>query len=254
MLGLRAGFSRFLQGAPGGSASQTRLCLGGVRGGMAQVSPPAKLSKDSSSRAKVSFSDRDGSFEKSGRTSERGEQKRPSMNILKLTEQLDDMFSSPEMRQATYDSSCCIQRVFRRHRLVFGQLGPALFSRKGGTLADYGSLYFPEKNKTAPFVTVSDTTSAVLLSHFMEKHWKMRRPEVVISVTGGAQDFVLSPRLKRVFDRGLTSAASSTNAWVITGGTDTGVMKLVASAFAEYGVTTPLIAARGCDSNPGTPP
>ena len=81
-----------------------------------------------------------------------------------------------------------------------------------------------------------------------EKHWKITRPEVLISVTGGAQDFVLSPRLKRVFDRGLTSAASSTNAWVVTGGTDTGVMKLVASAFVEYGVTTPLIAVTsyGC--------
>ena len=126
-----------------------------------------------------------------------------------------------------------IQHIFKRHRLVFGKLGPTIFARKGGEEADYGDLYFPVSNSKTPFITCADTTSTNLLGNFMEKHWKIPRPEVLISVTGGAQDFVLSSRLQRVFDRGLVSAAASTNAWVVTGGTDTGVMKIVASAFNE---------------------
>lgn len=177
-----------------------------------------------------------------------------------------------------------IQRLYKRHRLVFGQLGPNIFARKGGGDADCGTLYFPAANAKAPFITVSDTTSTSLFANFMEKHWKVRvacssprphthtapsrppaaplphrsrltrrvrvrmwyaislslsklaRPEVLISVTGGAQDFELSPKLQVAFDRGLVAAATTTNAWVVTGGTDTGCMKLVAAAFHRHTV------------------
>lgn len=141
-----------------------------------------------------------------------------------------------------------IQHMVKRYRLTFGDLGHNIFSRKGGDPADHGHIYFPDANHKAPFITVSDTTTAALLSNFMEKHWRLARPDIVISVTGGAQDFVLSSQLQRVFDRGLVSAASSTNAWVITGGTDTGVMKLVATAFRENNVQVPLIGVTsfGC--------
>ena len=141
-----------------------------------------------------------------------------------------------------------IQRTVRRIRVVFGVLGPNIYSRKGGVEADYGEIYFPTTNKTAPFITVADTTSATLLSNFIEKYWKLPRPEVLISVTGGAQDFELSPPLQRVFDRGLANAATATNAWVVTGGTDTGVMKLVASALVEQHAKCPLIGVTsyGC--------
>ena len=141
-----------------------------------------------------------------------------------------------------------IQRLYMRHRIVFSLFGPTLFSRKGGDPADYGELYFPTTNSTAQFITVADTTTATMLGSYMELTWKLKRPEVLISVTGGAQDFSLSPLLQRAFDRGLASAASSTNAWVFTGGTHTGVMKLVANAFQEYGVSVPLIAVTplGC--------
>lgn len=161
-----------------------------------------------------------------------------------------DPADEPEPDQSVRWASCAtlIQSKFRRHRVVFGDLGPTLFSRKGGGEADYGELFFPKQGEAGKFITVSDSTSTMLLANFMERYWKLSRPEVLISVTGGAQDFVLSSRLQRVFDRGLVSAASSTNAWVVTGGTDTGVMKLVGTAFHQYGLSVPLIAftPHGC--------
>lgn len=68
----------------------------------------------------------------------------------------------------------------------------------------------------------------------MEMHWDLhRRPSVLISVTGGAQSFNLTPRLEKAYKRGLAKAAQATNAWVFTGGTDSGVMALTGQALAE---------------------
>lgn len=51
----------------------------------------------------------------------------------------------------------------------------------------------------------------------MLKRWTLEVPNLVISVTGGAKSFVLKPRLKEVFRRGLMKAAKTTGAWIITG-------------------------------------
>jgi transient receptor potential cation channel subfamily M protein 2 len=51
----------------------------------------------------------------------------------------------------------------------------------------------------------------------MLNRWDLEVPNLVISVTGGAKSFVLKPRLKEVFRRGLVKAAKTTGAWIITG-------------------------------------
>ncbi|KAL9974194.1 hypothetical protein ACROYT_G011206 [Oculina patagonica] len=71
----------------------------------------------------------------------------------------------------------------------------------------------------------------------MLERWNLKTPNLVISVTGGAKSFVLKPRLKEVFRRGLIKAAKSTSAWIITGGTNTGVMKHVGEAVKEQAIT-----------------
>ena len=73
----------------------------------------------------------------------------------------------------------------------------------------------------------SRSTSVGLLAHFLEKFWKLPRPDVLLSVTGSAASLQLTSTLQRVFDRGLANASAMTNAWIFTGGTDSGVMKLV---------------------------
>jgi transient receptor potential cation channel subfamily M protein 2 len=64
--------------------------------------------------------------------------------------------------------------------------------------------------------------------------WKLEKPKLVISVTGGAQNFLMKPKLKDVFRKGLVKAAISTNAWISTGGTNAGVMKHVGEAIQKY--------------------
>ena len=58
-------------------------------------------------------------------------------------------------------------------------------------------------------------------------------PKLILSVTGGAQNFTVSPRLKKALKIELMRAAVSTNAWIITGGSNSGVMKLVGDAVAD---------------------
>ena len=102
----------------------------------------------------------------------------------------------------------------------------------------YGEIEFAEDNdKSArkPYIRIEHETSAVHLLKLMRQFWKLEVPNLVISVTGGAQDFKLKPRLREVFTKGLIKVAASTNAWVITGGTNTGVMKHVGEAVKNRG-------------------
>ena len=64
---------------------------------------------------------------------------------------------------------------------------------------------------------VSHDTDVQLILKLMLERWNLEIPNLVISVTGGAKSFVLKPRLKEVFRRGLIKAAKSTSAWIITG-------------------------------------
>ena len=66
-----------------------------------------------------------------------------------------------------------------------------------------------------------------------DNSWDLTKPQLILSVTGGAQKFTLPYRMKKAFKRGLVKAAASTGAWIITGGTNTGVMRLVGEAVAE---------------------
>jgi len=52
-------------------------------------------------------------------------------------------------------------------------------------------------------------------------------------VTGGAKNFEIPKRMKKAFKEGIIKAAISTDAWIITGGTNYGVMQLVGEAVKE---------------------
>lgn len=64
--------------------------------------------------------------------------------------------------------------------------------------------------------------------------WKLEPPDLIISITGGAKEFNINKCLLKQFEKGLMRAASLTKAWIITGGTHSGVMKHVGKAVNEY--------------------
>jgi hypothetical protein len=68
---------------------------------------------------------------------------------------------------------------------------------------------------------------------FMQEAWQMDMPSVIFSVTGSAQEFTLRPKFRDTFMSALLNATRSTNAWIVTGGSDSGIMKLVGDTLAR---------------------
>lgn len=60
------------------------------------------------------------------------------------------------------------------------------------------------------YVRVDTDTDMKTMLQLMMEVWSMKRPNLLISVTGGAKNFVMRARLKEAFRRGLMKAALST--------------------------------------------
>jgi hypothetical protein len=99
------------------------------------------------------------------------------------------------------------------------------------------------------YKTDISTMIALLTS---KKKWNMKKPELIISVAGGAK-LKINNKLKETFCKGILKAATTTSktimislflnqslktilqkdAWIISGGSHTGCMKLVGEAFRK---------------------
>ncbi|CAJ1079221.1 transient receptor potential cation channel subfamily M member 2 isoform X1 [Xyrichtys novacula] len=91
--------------------------------------------------------------------------------------------------------------------------------------------------RTGKYARVSTDTSPEILYQLLTEQWKLSPPNLLISVTGGAKNFYLKARIKSMFHRGLIKVAQTTGAWIITGGTHTGVMKHVGQAVRDYALS-----------------
>ncbi|XP_032986871.1 transient receptor potential cation channel subfamily M member 2 isoform X2 [Rhinolophus ferrumequinum] len=92
--------------------------------------------------------------------------------------------------------------------------------------------------KVGKYVRVSQDTPSSVIYQLMTQHWGLDIPSLLISVTGGAKDFNMKPQLKSIFRRGLVKVAQTTGAWIITGGTHTGVMKQVGEAVHDFSLSS----------------
>ncbi|XP_071898534.1 transient receptor potential cation channel subfamily M member 2 isoform X3 [Anas platyrhynchos] len=88
--------------------------------------------------------------------------------------------------------------------------------------------------KMGKYVRVSSDTPPRVIYHLMTQHWGLDAPNLLISVTGGAKNFIMKPRLKNIFRQGLVKVAQTTGAWIITGGSHAGVMKQVGEAVRDF--------------------
>eukprot|EP00054_Salpingoeca_dolichothecata_P012515 m.69394 g.69394 ORF g.69394 m.69394 type:complete len:1427 (-) comp19982_c0_seq1:42-4322(-) len=107
-----------------------------------------------------------------------------------------------------------------------------------GTLSFQSNAIKSNVNFLVPYIRISstddpDAVREIIRRILIKQNDNYEDPSLIISVTGGAQTFNLKPRLLSVIRKGLTKAVVSTEAWVITGGTHTGVMKLVGEIMAD---------------------
>ena len=103
------------------------------------------------------------------------------------------------------------------------------------------------------------------LVDFLREKWELEMPSVIFSVTGSAQELTLRPKFREppryCWHRGcilpsvpaislrtgdtvmsaMLSATRNTNAWIVAGGSDKGIMKLVGDALATSHQATTAI-------------
>ena len=91
------------------------------------------------------------------------------------------------------------------------------------------------KNVIFKYLKVAPETLPEKIAELFLQYWKLPAPKLILSVTGGAKQFTIPQHTKKAFKQGLIKAAASTGAWIITGSTHTGVMRLVGEAVAEEG-------------------
>ncbi|CAF3786458.1 unnamed protein product [Rotaria sp. Silwood1] len=97
-----------------------------------------------------------------------------------------------------------------------------LISKSHGTIT-----FMDNKSNRAEFIRIASEASVENVKELINKEWCLKRPSLAISVTGGAKNYNMKPKLLRAFRRGLLKVASTTGAWIITGGMNAGIMKLV---------------------------
>jgi hypothetical protein len=100
--------------------------------------------------------------------------------------------------------------------------------------------------KTADFIVVDNQRALddmKTLSDYILENTRFRSPQLLISVTGGAKNFSIDNKTKNAFMRGLLKVAKTTDSWIISGGTDVGVMRLVGDAIEKdiNGESVPVI-------------
>ncbi|XP_058248309.1 transient receptor potential cation channel subfamily M member 2 [Hemibagrus wyckioides] len=98
--------------------------------------------------------------------------------------------------------------------------------------------------KTGKYVRVSSDTPVEKLYQLMTEYWKLKPPNLLISVTGGAKNFYMKNDLKNKFRRGLIKVAQTTGAWILTGGTHAGVMKHVGRAVRDYNLSSNAVGGQ----------
>ncbi|XP_070549152.1 transient receptor potential cation channel subfamily M member 8-like [Ptychodera flava] len=89
-------------------------------------------------------------------------------------------------------------------------------------------------NKTAPYVRLDVDTDMKIVWELLVNVWRIRKPNIVISVTGGHHDiFFKEDRLKILLSEELYKAAVCTGAWIVTDGKSSAIMELVGDAIRE---------------------
>ncbi|OWF39756.1 transient receptor potential cation channel subfamily M member 2-like [Mizuhopecten yessoensis] len=69
------------------------------------------------------------------------------------------------------------------------------------------------------------------------REWELKTPNLLISVTGGAKSFQVKTQQRTAFRRGLIKLARTTDPWIISGGSNTGIMKEVGEAVRDFNLT-----------------
>ena len=161
---------------------------------------------------------------------EAGEKRRSTISLWRGPE--------TKLEQASADTSEKEVEVFTKLKLKRHGEESELVPATHGTID-----FVLDRDNDAParFVVVSSSAEAQSICKVMTDAWHLTRPSVILSVTGAAASLDLDTQLEAAYVKGLANAAQSTRSWIITGGSDSGVMALTGKVMSSLGTSTPCI-------------
>uniref|UniRef100_A0A0N4ZFJ0 LSDAT_euk domain-containing protein n=1 Tax=Parastrongyloides trichosuri TaxID=131310 RepID=A0A0N4ZFJ0_PARTI len=103
----------------------------------------------------------------------------------------------------------------------------------------YGTIEFQGGNHAhkAYYCRIGFDSNPKDILYLLEKIWKLEAPNLIITIHGGMTNFEVQQKLGKVFREGLLKAAQTTGAWIITSGVDSGVVRHVAKALDDAGIS-----------------
>ena len=121
-------------------------------------------------------------------------------------------------------------RIIERHYSKHTRVSPdQLYMDAERTItAEWGNLTFSgastkqisgARATPAKYMRVSKEAEPGRVARCIAKFWRVRKPSVIISVTGSAGGLDLPPRLQKAFCDGVVNAGRATDALFVTGGT-----------------------------------
>ncbi|CAF1297531.1 unnamed protein product, partial [Didymodactylos carnosus] len=146
----------------------------------------------------------------------------------------------PEHQSYTLMSAFADCRNMNDSQIIDDQMQQELFIKSNDELTDqYGFIKFDENEldedtRLSQYIRLALSTKPEDVVQFMRTGWNLNIPDLIITVTGGAKRLKMSARLRKIFQQGLVSSAVTTNAWIITAGTNIGVVKEVGEALNNY--------------------
>jgi hypothetical protein len=70
-------------------------------------------------------------------------------------------------------------------------------------------------SRLSQYIRLRLDTTADQVVRFMQQGWRLPTPDLIISVTGGAKSFVMSTRLRKIFQRGFAAAVTTSKIFLI---------------------------------------
>ncbi|CAF1459500.1 unnamed protein product, partial [Rotaria sordida] len=92
----------------------------------------------------------------------------------------------------------------------------------------YGTIIFDHnQSNRANFIRIPSDASTLYVKQLLIRRCQNKRPSLVISVTGSTREYSMKSKLFRMFRQGLLKVAKTTDIWIITGGVNTSITKLI---------------------------
>ncbi len=101
----------------------------------------------------------------------------------------------------------------------------------------HGTIVFKNQDTLhsgSPYIRIGDDAPVEKLVERLHLKWKLSKPSLIISVTGGAADFKMKKKDHDRLRQGLQRVAATKGAWVIMGGPNAGIMKICGEAVRDH--------------------